>query len=89
MISKPIEIDPSLNTYPHNYMTTTYESARRDRLADIIGDYITDENTSVETFYNDLISEINIWVEYYQKYLNKSTQIKNMLNKENVDEFKV
>lgn len=78
--SMTIEIDPSLNTYPHNYMTTSYQTARKDRLADIIGDYVTDEDTSAEQFYNELVHEIEVWTEYHQKYLEKCKLLKKMVN---------
>lgn len=74
------EINPSLSTYPHNYMETTYKSARKDRLTDIVGDYITDEDTPAEEFYNDLIHEIEVWTDYHQKYLEKCKLMKKMLN---------
>lgn len=78
--SMTIEINPSLNTYPHNYMETTYKSARKDRLTDIIGDYITDEDTSAEEFFNDLTQELDIWIDYHRKFLEKSKLIKKMVN---------
>jgi len=74
------KIDHSLNTYPHNYMTTSYETARKDRLVDIIGDYITDEDTSAEQFYDDLVHEIDTWSDYHQKYLEKCKMLKKMVN---------
>jgi hypothetical protein len=74
------EIDHSLNTYPHNYMTTSYETARKDRLTDIVGDYITDEDTSAEQFFNDLVHEIDTWSDYHQKYLEKCKLLKKMVN---------
>ena len=75
-----IEIDPSLNTYPHNYMTISYKSNRKDRLTDIIGDYITDEETSAEEFYNEFVAEIDAWVDYHQKYIDKTKLLKKMVN---------
>lgn len=87
MSTKTIQIDPSLNTYPHNYMTTTYESARRDRFADVIGDYITDENVSAESFYDDLVAEIDAWIKYHKEHLDKCNKIKSMVNNKIPDRY--
>lgn len=74
------EIDPSLNTYPHNYMETTYKSVRKDRLTDVVGDYLTDEETTAEEFYNDLTHEIDVWIDYHRKFLEKAKLMKKMVN---------
>jgi len=74
------KIDHSLNTYPHNYMTTSYETARKDRLTDIIGDYITDEDVTAEQFYSEIVSEIDVWYDYHMKYLEKCKLLKKMIN---------
>lgn len=78
--SMTIEIDPSLNTYPHNYMKTTYETSRKDRLVDIIGDYMTDEDCSAEQFYNELTAELDTWIDYHRKFLEKAKLAKKMIN---------
>ena len=74
------EIDPSLNTYPHNYMEKTYQSVRKDRLVDVIGDYLTDEECSAEQFYNELVSEVDTWIDYHRKFLEKAKLVKKMVN---------
>jgi hypothetical protein len=74
------EIDPSLNTYPHNYMEKTYQSARKDRLVDIVADYFTDEDTTAQDFYNDLVTEIDSWIDYHRKFLEKAKLVKKMVN---------
>ena len=74
------EIDPSLNTYPHNYMEKTYQSARKDRLVDVVGDYLTDEECSAEQFYNELVGEIDTWIDYHRKFLEKAKLVKKMIN---------
>lgn len=61
-----------------------YEQARRDRLSDVIGDYITDENTNAETFHSELISEIDGWLKYHEKFMDKCQTIKNLLSSDAV-----
>ena len=56
-------------------MSDIYNKQRRDRLSEAVGDYLTDESTSPEQFYNDLKKEVQDWVDYYKEYYEKSSQI--------------
>ena len=56
-------------------MSEIYDKQRRDRLSEAVGDYLTDESTSPEQFYNDLKKEVQDWVDYYKKYYDKSSQV--------------
>ena len=56
-------------------MSDIYDKQRRDRLSEAVGDYLTDESTSPEQFYNDLKKEVQDWVDYYKEYYEKSSQI--------------
>ena len=56
-------------------MSDIYNKQRRDRLSETVGDYLTDESTSPEQFYNDLKKEVQDWVDYYKEYYEKSSQI--------------
>ena len=56
-------------------MSDIYNKQRRDRLSEAVGDYLTDESTSPEQFYNDLKKEVQDWVDYYKEYYNKSSQV--------------
>ena len=56
-------------------MSDIYDKQRRDRLSEAVGDYLTDESTSPEQFYNDLKKEVQDWVDYYKEYYNKSSQV--------------
>ena len=56
-------------------MSDIYNKQRRDRLSEAVGDYLTDESTSPEQFYNDLKKEVQDWVDYFKKYHEKSSQV--------------
>ena len=56
-------------------MSEIYNKQRRDRLSEAVGDYLTDESTSPEQFYNDLKKEVEDWVDYYKEYYDKSSQV--------------
>lgn len=62
-----------------DFNTKIFNQARRDRLSDIIGDYITDESTDAKTFYDELMAEISGWLEYHESYLSKCKTIKDLL----------
>ena len=56
-------------------MSDIYDKQRRDRLSEVVGDYLTDESMSSEQFFNDLKKEVQDWVDYYKKYYDKSSQV--------------
>jgi len=72
---RPLIKEPDVDTFNMKI----YNQARRDRLSDVIGDYITDQNTDAKTFYDELMSEISGWIEYHESYLDKCKIIKNLL----------
>jgi len=53
-----------------------YKKARRDRLVDLIGDYLTDEQTTAREFYEEVISEVQMWVDYHQKNMDRAQEFK-------------
>lgn len=57
-----------------------YNEARKDRLGDIIGDYLSDTDTSSLTFYNDLKDEIKSWTNYHEEQLNKGNAFLDMID---------
>lgn len=73
--SSPFITEPNVD----EFNMKIYEQARRDRLSDVIGDYITDENTDAEVFYSELVQEIDGWLKYHEKFLVKSQTIKNLI----------
>jgi len=58
----------------------TYKNQRRDRLGDVIGDYLTDENTTVGEFYVELRAEIQIWIDYHRGFLKKAEEMQTIIN---------
>lgn len=62
-----------------NYHRTTFEQSRKDRLCDIIGDYLTDEETEPEEFIQELKSELNTWLEHHEKHFNRCKKVMDLL----------
>ena len=65
-------------------MSDIYDKQRRDRLSEAVGDYLTDESTSPEQFYNDLKKEVQDWVDYYKEYYDKSSKILSYIQRESL-----
>lgn len=86
-INTPEEIDPSKNTYPHNYMKTAYDQQRRDRLTDVVDDYLNDDDKTAIDFYEDLKHALTENRDYFAKQKRKCDVILNMLNGDNNPEF--
>jgi geranylgeranyl pyrophosphate synthase len=68
-------IDPKKDTYPHNYAKTTYQQGRKDRLDDLIMDYLTDEDTEPSQFAFELKESIQSCVDYFENYAKKSNKM--------------
>jgi hypothetical protein len=80
-----------IESLPPNYedlMNKTHESQRKDRLIDVIGDYITDENCSPEQAYREILEEVDSWVQYHQKFLDKAKKLKIMISGFEFDDLK-
>jgi hypothetical protein len=56
-----------------------YQQARRDRLADMIGDYLGDEDVTARQFYEELINEAQSWVDYHQKNLDQAIEFRSLI----------
>ena len=65
-------------------MSEIYDKQRRDRLSEAVGDYLTDESTSPEQFYNDLKKEVQDWVDYYKGFYEKSSQVLSYIQRESL-----
>ena len=65
-------------------MSEIYDKQRRDRLSEAVGDYLTDESTSPEQFYNDLKKEVQDWVDYYKGFHEKSLQVLSYIQRESL-----
>ena len=61
------------------FNTSVYKQARKDRLVDLISDYLTDEETTAREFYEEVIGEVQMWVDYYQNNMNRAQEFKSLL----------
>ena len=64
-----------METHEFNITTNlvkTYQQQRKDRMGDAIGDYLTDEEVSARQTYEEILSEIQSWIDYHQKFLAKA-----------------
>ena len=60
----------------------SYENQRRDRLADAIGDYLTDESVDARQAYEEILAEVQGWVKYHEKFLVKAQNLYALLQGE-------
>lgn len=63
-----------------DYTQRSYSEQRRDRLNDVIFDYISDEETSMEELFDDIIAEVRGSHEYFARYEQKCSQLLDKLN---------
>ena len=52
-----------------------YHQQLKDRLCDIIAEYVSDENLTPQMFYDDVVDELKSWVDYYEQGLMKSADL--------------
>lgn len=64
----------------------SYYNQRRDRLSDVVGDYLTDESLTPQDFYRDLMAEVQSWIDYHEKELKRTSEVKSLLKGE--DDFR-
>ena len=60
----------------------SYHNQRRDRLSDVVGDYLTDESLTAQDFYRDLMAEVQSWIDYHEKELKRISEVKSLLKGE-------
>ena len=53
----------------------TYAEQRRDRMGDAIGDYLTDEDVDARQAYEEILAEVQTWIDYHQKFLVKAQNL--------------
>jgi len=66
---------------------SSYADQRRDRLSDVIGDYLSDGTMTAKDIYNEIVGEVQSYIDYHQNELNKSIKFKELIN-ERVDKVK-
>lgn len=57
----------------------TYEKHRRNRLADVIGDYLSDEECDARRFYEEMLSELNDWIDYHRRFAKKGENMRELM----------
>ena len=60
----------------------SYYNQRRDRLSDVVTEYLTDESLTAQDFYRDLMAEVQAWVDYHEKELKRASEAKSLLKGE-------
>ena len=68
--------------YSKEHLLDTYEKQRKDRVGDAIGDYLTDEQVDSRRVYEDILSEVQIWIDYHSKFLKKAEDLYALLKGE-------
>lgn len=62
------------STYP------SYDSQRRDRLAEVVNDYLGDNDVPARRFYEHLVAEITEMADYHEGQLNKAKEMLDLIN---------
>jgi len=57
----------------------TYEQQRRDRIADLVGEYLNDERVTPRQFYEELLAEVQVWKRHYKQQYEKYQQAEDLL----------
>ena len=57
----------------------TYDKQRRCRLADVIGDYLQDEDCDARRFYEEMLSELNDWIDYHRRFARKGENMRELM----------
>ena len=71
-------LDREKNFYDDKHLKT-YEAQRKDRMGDAIGDYLTDEKIDARTCYEDMLSEVQSWIDYHRTFLKKAETLKELM----------
>ena len=59
-----------------------YYKARRDRLSDMVMDYLGDDDTDPRRFYEELLDDVQQLVKYHQKNAAKAESFLNMIRED-------
>ena len=71
-------LDREKNFYDDK-LVKTYEAQRKDRMGDAIGDYLTDEKVDARACYEDMLTEVQSWIDYHRKFLKKAETLKELM----------
>lgn len=56
-----------------------YKIKRKERLADLVSEYLNEDDTTPQEFYDELIEEVDSWIDYNKKQMNKAVDAKSLL----------
>lgn len=57
------------------FTQSQYHQNLKDRLCDIIAEYVSDDKLTPQMFYDDVMDELKSWVDYYEEGLAKSADL--------------
>jgi putative sterol carrier protein len=66
-------------------MTKTYDEQRRNRLADVVADYLGDEEVAAEKFCTELTQEVREWANYHKDQFNKANKILEQIDSNKIE----
>ena len=56
-----------------------YKIERKKRLADLVSEYLNEDDTTPQEFYDELIEEVDSWIDYHKKQMNIAVDVKSLL----------
>ena len=71
-------LDREKNFYDDKQLKT-YEAQRKDRMGEAIGDYLTDEKCDSRECYEEMLAEVQSWIDYHRKFLTKAETLKELM----------
>ena len=69
----------SVSDYPVIGPNQTYDKQRRCRLADVISDYLDDDDVNPRKFYKELIAETQEMLDYHKNKVQKYEQFRELI----------
>ena len=71
-------LDREKNFYDDK-LVKTYEAQRKDRMGEAIGDYLTDEKVDARVCYEEMLAEVQSWIDYHRKFMKKAETLKEFM----------
>ena len=59
---------------------STYSEQRKDRLADVVNDYLCDDDVSVAEFYFDLKAEVQELIDYHKREAKRAEEFMKLMS---------
>ena len=54
-------------------------SDRRERVYEVLGDYINDKNVGAQETYEEVLAEVEGWIKFHSDSLEKASELYNLL----------